>query len=83
MRNKYILLLSCFIILILIFYVSYPGYLGPGDNTTYANIARNIVRGDGIAHNTVSIPDLVRNNGFPEKDLDQPIGWPIILVILI
>ena len=51
--------------------INFNGYLGPGDNTTYANLARNIARGEGIAHNTASIPEVIGHVGFPDKDSDK------------
>ena len=59
--------------------INFNGYLGPGDNTTYANLARNIARGEGIAHNTASIPEIIGHAGFPDKDSENPIGWPLVL----
>jgi hypothetical protein len=79
--NKQISLAFFLLIAFIVFFgfLENKGYLGPGDNTTYANIARNIADGNGIAHNTTTIPQLLNHGGIPKNDFEQPIGWPIIL----
>ena len=80
-KNTLFITIVSLLVIIIFHYINFDGHLGPGDNTTYANLARNIARGNGIAHNTASIPEVIANNGFPNKDCEQPIGWPLVLSI--
>ena len=61
--------------------LSYLGGFEPGDVLTYSMLARNIVRGNGIAHDTAKPVELAALGRFPAHDVQQPPSWPIILSV--
>jgi hypothetical protein len=61
------------------FRLDYLGGLPPGDTLTYSMLARNIVSGNGIAHDTAKTLEVATLGHFPEHDVLQPPFWPIIL----
>ncbi len=77
-RTKHLILLVGMFFWIVCLRFNWQGSFGQGDHLSYALIARNIALGRGIQHSTISSHQLIELGKFPEIDIGQPIGWPII-----
>ncbi len=77
--SKYLLLAAMAMGLWLIMVMSFwPGQFAEGDNLTYAILARNMIRGKGLVHQSI-VPQLLANLGkLPDTDVRQPPVWPMV-----